>query len=257
MMSASQPFLQLQPSDFQRNAQGSYIIAAPGDVEPYTLGWDETIQYPAETIASVVWAPMPVGLADAPNSALYCAPLIQNPVCCCPTTPPNPTLLSSWQAITTGSFALAVDGGSVTNVTGLNFSSDTSFTQIAATIQVAVRAALTDLTTVTFDLVNNRFIFTSPTVGPAGSVAYLTTATSGVDISYMLGGQQFPPLPYVPTVQGPYQAPGVAAASVVGAWSTVWIASPVIGIYEVQATLTSSLNRVKSKTFQLQVAQNT
>jgi hypothetical protein len=53
-----------------------------------------------------------------------------------------------------------------------------------------------------------------------------------------------------------YQAPGVTAASVVGAASTAWIASPIVGIFEVVATLVSSLNRVKSKAFQLIVAQN-
>lgn len=55
MPTPTQPFLSVEPLTFQQNAQGDYIDAAPGDVEPYTLGWLDSIQYPAETIAAAAW----------------------------------------------------------------------------------------------------------------------------------------------------------------------------------------------------------
>lgn len=242
-MQGSQPFLPVAPSQFEQNAQGFYIVAAPGDVEPYTLGWDDAIQYPAETITSVKWN-LPIGVADAPNSALYCAPLAV-----------GAQLITNWTPITAGSFALAVDGGSVTNITGLSFAGLTTLPQVAAAIQTAVRAALTDLTTVTFDAVNDRFVITSPTVGPTGNISFLTPVGSGTDISAMLGGALAVGA-VGSSLPGPYQAPGVPAKSAVAALSTDWLYSPFIGVFLISATMTSSVGRIKTKTFQLQVAEN-
>ena len=241
-MSGSQAFLPAEPSQFLFNAQGPYIIAAPGDVEPYTIGWDDVIQYPAETITSVAWS-APIGVATALNSALYCGPLVGTALS-----------LGTWTAITAGSFALSVDGGAVTNVSGVNLSSATSFAAIAALLQTAVRTAISDTTTVTYDAVNLRFVFTSPTVGLTGKVSFLTPTGSGTDISGLLNGV------YVAgayPLTSPYQAPGVTAASTVAAMATLWAATPLVGTFEIAATLTSSLNRVKTKSFQLIVAQNT
>jgi hypothetical protein len=230
-MQSPNAFYPVEPDTFLLNSQGLYIGALPGDVEPYTLDWQDSIDYSAETVYSMSWS-VPAGVAIGPNSALYGAPLAVLSV-------------AEFTSIVNGSFALAIDGGAVTNVTGVSFVGLTTFAQIAVAIQTAVRAALTDLATVTFDTTNSRFVFTSPAVGPNGNVSFLTPVGTGTDISGLIGGT---------SALGAYQAPGVTAAGFVGPLSTLWIATPVAGMFLISATMTSSLNRVKTKTFQLQVA---
>lgn len=221
-------FYPVAPDEFMLNSQGLYIQAAPGDIEPYTLDWRDSIDYAGETIASVAWS-TPLGVATAPNSALYCAPL-------------ETAIVPS--AITNGSLALSVNGGPVTNVTGISLSGLTTLIQVAAAIQTAVRAALSDTTSVTFDIENDRFVFSSPSTGITGSVSFLSPAGTGTDLSSMLGGQ---------SGAGGYQALGVTASSIVGPLTSIWIATPVAGTYLVQATIVSTFSRIKSKSFELQV----
>ena len=72
--------LQIEPLTFQQNAQGDYIEAAPGDVEPYPLSWLDSIQYPAETITAVNWT-IPSGITGtSPVSMPGSMPAIVGPV---------------------------------------------------------------------------------------------------------------------------------------------------------------------------------
>jgi hypothetical protein len=92
-------------------------------------------------------------------------------------------LLASWQAITTGGFKLAKDGGALTNYTGLNFSAAANLNAVAAIIQAALAGV-----TVVWNSVYSRFEFTSTTTGSASAIAFLTAPTAGTDISAMLAG---------------------------------------------------------------------
>lgn len=93
--------------------------------------------------------------------------------------------LANWTSITTGAFKIAVDGGSATGVSSLNFSSASSLNSVAATIQTAVRAlsGAFAAVSVTWSAAAGQFIFTSGTTGASSAVAALTAPVSGTDIS--------------------------------------------------------------------------
>lgn len=91
--------------------------------------------------------------------------------------------LSAFQAVTTGSFAISINGVS-NDVTGLNFSTDTTLAQVAARIQAAIRAEATGgftLATVTYT--GSAFKIVSGVDGDGSSVSVLGAAVTGVDIS--------------------------------------------------------------------------
>lgn len=131
---------------------------------------------------------------------LICAPLA-----------PAQQLLSYWTGLATAAFKVAVDGGAVTNIpmTGNPFASATSLQGVAAVIQTALQAALSDTATVVYNPEFTRFEFTSPTTGTASSVSFLTAGVTDVDISGSLGG--------LSTSSGAYVSPGLAAESAVAA----------------------------------------
>lgn len=85
-------------------------------------------------------------------------------------------LMSAWTVITNGGFHYAVDGGSSTNVTGLNFSGATTLNGVAAIISAALTGA-----SCVWD--GSRFVITSNSTGVTSSMSYLTAPTSGTDIS--------------------------------------------------------------------------
>lgn len=69
--------------------------------------------------------------------------------------------LSSLQAITSGSLTITV-GGEVAEMTGLNFAASSSYSDVAATIQTAVRLQTGDnfaTATVSYDAVSGTFVF--------------------------------------------------------------------------------------------------
>jgi len=115
------------------------------------------------------------------------------------------TLLSTWTAISTGSFKIQVDGGSLQSVLNLNFSGALSLSGVAGIITAAITGAVC-----TYDAVNNRFFFTSTSTGATSSVSFLTAGASGVDISVMLNGRQN-------AGNGAYVANGIVAESALAA----------------------------------------
>lgn len=94
--------------------------------------------------------------------------------------------VTPWKSITNGSFAVQKDGGSVTNITGLNFSGAGSMTAVANIITTGL-AALN--ITVSWDANYQRFTFQSPTFGAAAAVSFLTATGSGTDIASLLKGR--------------------------------------------------------------------
>lgn len=90
--------------------------------------------------------------------------------------------LAAFQAVTTGSFAVSIDGISH-NITGLNFSTDTTLAQVATRIQAAlVTAGFTGATAV---ISGTQIRITSGTTGDGSTVSVLAPVSpaAGVDIS--------------------------------------------------------------------------
>lgn len=78
--------------------------------------------------------------------------------------------LTRLTAITAGAFSIKVDGTTI-NVSGLNLSSQTSFSGCASAIQTKLAAGVAG-TTCTWDSSFKAFVITSPTVGTTGSVEF-------------------------------------------------------------------------------------
>ena len=93
--------------------------------------------------------------------------------------------MATWTAITAGSFSITIDGVAA-NITGLNLSAATTVTGVAALIQTAIRAVGTGgftAATVSYNTTDKCFTITSGTTGTSSSVAALSAAPSGTDIS--------------------------------------------------------------------------
>lgn len=112
--------------------------------------------------------------------------------------------IATWNAITTGSFRVAVNGAGATNITGLNFSAAANLQAVAAIIQAALAG-----TTVVWNPTFQRFEFTSTTTGATSAVSFLSAAGSGTDISALIGG--------LSTTSGAYVFAGQAAETAVAA----------------------------------------
>jgi hypothetical protein len=156
-----------------------------------------------EYLAAVLWFqqnPQPQALLigrwakTASAGQLFCGPL----------SAAN-TLLSAWTSISTGSFKIQVDGGSLQSVLSLNFSAALSLSGVAGIITAAITGA-----TCTYDAVNNRFFFTSTSTGATSSVSFLTAGASGADISNQLNGRAV-------AGNGAYVANGIVAESALAA----------------------------------------
>lgn len=109
--------------------------------------------------------------------------------------------VATWQAITAGSFAYQVDGGTLANVTGLNFSTALDLNGVAAIIGTAITASAT----CKWDAARRRFVIESRTLGTTSSISTLSAAGSGTDISGRLNMQT------ANMLQGGYQYQGIAA----------------------------------------------
>lgn len=97
------------------------------------------------------------------------------------------TTLSQFQAITAGTLTMTA-GANTINLTALNFSAATSFADVAATLQTAIRAAggaqfVTAV--VTYDAIAGAFNFTG-TVAAAAPISVTPTGTAN-DIAIKLG----------------------------------------------------------------------
>lgn len=115
------------------------------------------------------------------------------------------SLIGAWTPITTGSFAVTIDGVAH-NVTGLDFHLQTTLNGVASVIQTAIRAFGTGgytNATVVYDSINNRFVVSSGTTGASSTVSFLSTGGGGVDISTQLAGTS--------TSSGAYVANGITA----------------------------------------------
>lgn len=95
------------------------------------------------------------------------------------TTIPLSANLAALIAISDGEFTLTVDGGTPANITAIDMSSDTSISEVAATLDAAVTAE-----GVTVSVVNgDQIVFTSDTPGATSAVALTQLSSTGTDIS--------------------------------------------------------------------------
>lgn len=151
-----------------------------------------------EYLAALLWfeqAPQPFQLKigrwakTATKGRLMCAPL----------SAVN-QLIATWNAITTGSLRVAVDGGGPIDLAGLNFSGAANLNAVATIIDTALAGA-----TVVYNAVYQRFEFYSATTGAASAISFLSTTGAGSDISDNLAGRV--------TDSGSYVVPGLVAES--------------------------------------------
>lgn len=94
--------------------------------------------------------------------------------------------ISNWTPITNGGFHLTVDGGSSTNVTGINLSAQTNLNGVATQIQNAIQGLGGSFTSVICVWNGTQFEIFSGTTGTSSSVSALTAPTAGQDISAQL-----------------------------------------------------------------------
>jgi Protein of unknown function (DUF3383) len=90
-------------------------------------------------------------------------------------------LIATWNAITTGSMLITIDGVLKT-LTALNFSADANLNAVAARITTALAGS----GIVTWDAFSGRFRVVSTTTGLASAVTYGTNHVSGVNIAPLL-----------------------------------------------------------------------
>ncbi len=91
-------------------------------------------------------------------------------------------VIATWNAVVNGGFKYVLDGGALTNVTGLDFSGAANLNAVAGIIDTAIAGA-----TCVWNATYQRFEFTSSTTGATSSFAFLVAPTAGTDISAMLG----------------------------------------------------------------------
>jgi hypothetical protein len=161
-----------------------------------------------EYLAAVLWfgqSPQPTQLSVGRWCKLAAAGTLQ----CAPLSSAN-QLISAWTSINAGSFKVAVDGGAVTNVPGMNFTGATTLAGVAAIIQTALQGLGGSFAAVTctYSSVYNKFVITSGTTGSTSAVSFLTAGSTGTDISAQMGGL---------VTSGGYVANGIAAETALAA----------------------------------------
>lgn len=175
----------------------------------------------AEYLAALLWfqqAPQPTNLKigrwvnAAASGVLRGAPLSA-----------AQQALSVFTAVTSGGFTYTKNGGSATNVTGLNLSSATNLNAVASLITAALTGAV-----MVWNSVFSRFELSSTTTGATSSISFLTAPGSGTDISAALG--------MLSSSSGAYRADGMAAETAVEAvtlfdqgYGQSWYATVVLG----------------------------
>ena len=97
----------------------------------------------------------------------------------------SPATLDELKAVTSGSFKITINGTAI-SVTALDFSSQTSYSGIASAIQTKLQTSLAS-TTCTWDSDFQAFVITSPTTGSTSTITYAEAASTGVDVSDLLG----------------------------------------------------------------------
>ena len=131
--------------------------------------------------------------------------------------------LANFTAIASGGFTYTKNGGSSTNVTGINLSGATSLNNVASLITAALSGA-----TMAWNPTFSRFELTSTTTGATSSISFLTAPGSGTDISALLG--------MTTASSGSYAAQGAAAETALAAvtlfdqnYGQAWYAAVVLG----------------------------
>lgn len=113
--------------------------------------------------------------------------------------------IANWTAVgAEGGFTISVDG-TAQHVTGVNLSAVTNLNGVASAINAVLTGA-----TCAWNSVYQNFVFTSTATGASSTLSFLTVATSGTDISVMLGGAAV-------TGNGAYTVPGQVAESALAA----------------------------------------
>lgn len=95
------------------------------------------------------------------------------------TTIPLSANLAALIAISNGEFTITVDGGTPANITGIDMTSDTSVTEVAATIDAAITAEGATATVVNGD----QIVISSDTTGATSSIALAQYVGAGTDLS--------------------------------------------------------------------------
>ena len=179
----------------------------------------------AEYLAALLWfeqAPQPVSIQVGRWAKTNTAGKLVGA-----TLPTSSQLISAWTGITTGAFKIAVDGGALADVTGMNFSAETNLNGVASIIQTRVNIANPGVTVV-WNSIYNRFEIKSATTGAASQISFLQTPATGTDISTMLAMRA--------TSSGAYVVVGIIAESAISAvtlfdanFGQNWYATTLIG----------------------------
>lgn len=131
---------------------------------------------------------------------------------------PTQQLISAWTGITTGAFKVAVDGGSVTGVSGCDFSGQSNLNGVASVITTRLAAASLGIVC-TWN--GSQFIFTSTSTGASSTVSFLTSPSAGADISAQLKGTSSTAIIAIP---GFAAEQPVTCVSILADMSTAWYA---------------------------------
>ena len=94
-------------------------------------------------------------------------------------------------AVDDGEFTISKDGGAEVNITAIDLTSATIFSEIATLIQTKISLAGVSGVTVTYDTTIDNFIFESSTSGATSSIEITAYAGVGTDLtgtSYLNGG---------------------------------------------------------------------
>lgn len=113
--------------------------------------------------------------------------------------------MTTWRAITTGSFAISIDGADEVDILAMDFSAVSNMNGVASVIQTALAAEVAGCTVV-WDSASNHFVVTSNTSGTSSSVSFATQAATGADISVLAG---------LTANSGGYLVTGIAAQTAV------------------------------------------
>ena len=109
-------------------------------------------------------------------------------------------LISTWQAISTGSMRVSI-GNSVETLSGLDFTLASNLNGVCSVINLQLTGAV-----ISWDSVNGNFIITSNSTGVGSTVSFVSPTGSGTDVSAMLA---------MTAATGAFTADGVAAESAV------------------------------------------
>ena len=89
----------------------------------------------------------------------------------------TPSSLDDLKTITSGSFSIKIDG-TTEEITGLDFSAETSYSGVASVLETALATEATG-TTCTWDSQFKAFVITSPSTGTTSTLEFATGASAG------------------------------------------------------------------------------